>query len=104
MLAAWAFIGALIMSQPVGKDMDQHHSCAALGARRTSDHAWRIANIRGHFFLPRYNLAERGRLDFLDWLRLHLGSSNFYKMMLCAAFKVQATAQCGGKRASGHHR
>jgi DNA invertase Pin-like site-specific DNA recombinase len=32
-------------------------------------------------------LAERGRLDFLDWLRLHLGSSDFYKMMLCAAFK-----------------
>jgi len=36
--ATGAFVGALILSQPVGKDADQHHSCAALGTRWTSDH------------------------------------------------------------------
>jgi len=51
-LAPWAFIGTLITVQLVREDVDQQHSCAALGTRRTSDHSWQIANIRSHFFLP----------------------------------------------------
>jgi hypothetical protein len=51
-LATGTFIGALITPRTVGEDADQQHSCAALGTRRTSDHSWRIANIRNHFSLP----------------------------------------------------
>src|SRR5262249_54817933 len=57
-LATWAFTGALIMPRSVGKDVDQHHSCAALGTRRTGDHAWRITNIRSHFSLPTLQIVR----------------------------------------------
>jgi hypothetical protein len=63
-LAARAFIGTLITSPPAGKDMDQYHSCAAFGTRRTSDHAWRIANIRSHSFLPTLQFGRARPIRF----------------------------------------
>src|SRR5262252_2418707 len=84
-LATRAFVGALIMPRTIGKDLHQHHSRAAPATRRTSDHPWRIANMRTHFFLPTLQLAERDRIRFLDALSIHHGRSDIYKMILCAA-------------------
>src|SRR5215469_409640 len=85
-LATRAFVGALIMPRTIGKDLHQHHSRAAPATGRTSDHPWRIANMRTHFFLPTLQLAESATgLDFLDALSIHHGRSDIYKMILCAA-------------------